>query len=171
MAVGSLHRSSHVSRPAALPAHLRDKKLVCFMIVEDNPESRGHLGILFQGAGFRLKRDDGFFFVSSEREAELIYATLFEMHRQPNIIFVADDCREMDGYRIMERIRAINPEAFVVTLSGEASQANVLKSRIAGANGFIVKPARAGTLDKYVQRYYQDMIAARVNALKKGGGG
>lgn len=69
----------------------------------------------------------------------------------PNIMFLDIGLPDVSGHDILQRILQIDPEAYIVMLSGQGDRENVLKAVQAGARGFVGKPFNKEKLLKYIQ--------------------
>ena len=76
--------------------------------------------------------------------------------RDIDICFLDIDMPKLDGLALLKAIREINPDAYVVMLSGVGTLVNVKAAIAAGVNGFIAKPFThckiAESLDNYHKR-------------------
>ena len=78
----------------------------------------------------------------------------FKLHADDiDIVFLDIEMPKMDGLETLEKIRAINPDAYVVILSGAGYMENVKKAIAAGVNGFIVKPYNNNKILEAIENY------------------
>lgn len=68
----------------------------------------------------------------------------------PDIVFVDIHLPEMNGFEILEKIMDIDPDAYVIVISGDSIQSNVMQAIKMGAKGFLTKPPKRSTLDDYL---------------------
>ena len=62
---------------------------------------------------------------------------------EPNVVFLDLGLPTMDGYEVAERLRARRPgKVRIVALTGFGQPADLARSRIAGCEHHLVKPAR-----------------------------
>ena len=71
-----------------------------------------------------------------------------------DIVFLDLHMPKIDGFEALKRIRLINPNAFVVIVSGESSINNVKKAIQMGAKGFIVKPYQLGKIKGMIDKFH-----------------
>lgn len=76
-------------------------------------------------------------------------------HRDIDFVFLDIDMPKLDGLQVLKQMRDINPQAYVVIISGVGTLKNVKAAIDAGVNGFIAKPytnCKIGeTLDNYLK--------------------
>ena len=78
----------------------------------------------------------------------------FKLHANDiDIVFLDIEMPKMDGLETLEKIRAINPDAYVVILGGAGYMENVKKAIAAGVNGFIVKPYNNNKILEAIENY------------------
>lgn len=70
----------------------------------------------------------------------------------PDILFLDIGLPNVTGHELLERILALDPDACVVMLSGNADRANVMRAMEKGAKGFIAKPFTREKIMQYVER-------------------
>ena len=70
----------------------------------------------------------------------------------PDILFLDIDLPDVTGHELLERIIALDPNAYVVMLSGNADRENILQAMQKGAKGFIGKPFTREKLFQYLDR-------------------
>ena len=58
----------------------------------------------------------------------------------PDIIFLDIDLPDINGHEILQKLLKIDSEAYVVMLSGNSDQDNVIRAIKSGAKGFVTKP-------------------------------
>ncbi len=136
------------------------------MFVENNSSSKVEIRGILTSDEFRMKEKRDFFFVDSEKNAIRAYRELYYRNQAPDLVFLATGREELDSYRVLDRIHDINPYVFAVIISEEATQENILESRIAGANGFIVRPVTADIINQYIQRYFEKKIERAARKFK-----
>lgn len=78
-----------------------------------------------------------------------------ENYRQekPDILFLDINMPAKSGLETLKEIRAIDPKAFVVIVSGESSAANIQQSLALGAQGFVVKPYSQARIKDVLDKY------------------
>lgn len=73
-------------------------------------------------------------------------------HTAPDILFLDINLPDVSGHELLEKIMQLDPEAYVVMLSGNADRDNITEAMKRGAKGFIAKPFTAEKLQQYIQR-------------------
>lgn len=70
----------------------------------------------------------------------------------PDLLFLDINLPDVTGHELLERIIALDPEAYVIMLSGNADKENVTQAIAKGAKGFIAKPFTRDKLVQYIDR-------------------
>lgn len=70
----------------------------------------------------------------------------------PNLLFLDINLPNVTGHELLEHILALDPEAHVIMLSGNADRDNILKAMTKGARGFVAKPFTREKLLQYIER-------------------
>jgi CheY-like chemotaxis protein len=70
----------------------------------------------------------------------------------PNLLFLDINLPDVTGHELLERIMALDPQAYVVMLSGNADRDNIMHAMQRGAKGFIAKPFTREKLFQYIDR-------------------
>lgn len=70
----------------------------------------------------------------------------------PDLLFLDINLPDVTGHELLERILAMDPNAYVVMLSGNADQKNITQAMAKGAKGFIAKPFTKEKLFQYLDR-------------------
>lgn len=70
----------------------------------------------------------------------------------PDLLFLDINLPGVTGHELLERIIRIDPEAYVVMLSGNADRDNITQAMTKGAKGFVGKPFNREKLLQYVER-------------------
>lgn len=83
-------------------------------------------------------------------EADLALSTYQKI--APNILFLDINLPNVTGHELLERILAIDPQAYVVMISGNADRDNIMQAMSKGAKGFIAKPFNREKLFQYIDR-------------------
>jgi two-component system chemotaxis response regulator CheY len=121
-----------------IPKRKRKHKKPHILLVEDDAFSR------------RLvcnSLSDNFTIIEAVNGDEAIQSYIINA---PNIVFLDIELPDLDGHKILEKILEIDPEAYVVMLSGNANKANIIKTTENGAKGFIGKPFSKEKLIEYI---------------------
>jgi two-component system chemotaxis response regulator CheY len=72
--------------------------------------------------------------------------------RAPDVMFLDIDLPDVSGHDVLQKILSIDPEAYVVILSANHNEANVLGAIKKGAKGFVAKPFTKGKLLSYIEK-------------------
>lgn len=72
--------------------------------------------------------------------------------KAPDILFLDIGLPDMDGLQVLQKIFEIDPDAFIVMLSGNGHRENVLKAVERGAKGFVAKPFTKEKLFQYIEK-------------------
>ncbi|MFZ4541324.1 MAG: response regulator [Rickettsiales bacterium] len=70
----------------------------------------------------------------------------------PNMLFLDINLPDVTGHELLERIIALDPDAYVIMLSGNSDQTNITQAMSKGAKGFIAKPFTRDKLFQYIDR-------------------
>ncbi len=109
-------------------AKRRAKNPAQILLVEDDIFSR-HLVKNLLNSYFKV--------IEAENHIEALEAYLTHA---PDVVFLDIDLPDSTGLDIIQQLKAMDPEAFVMMLSGNAYKENIKKSLELGAAGFIAKP-------------------------------
>jgi CheY-like chemotaxis protein len=109
------------------------------MLIEDDPFSRK----LVQNV---LQRHYSLTALDSAELALSAYA-----HTAPDVLFLDINLPDVTGHELLEKIIALDPDAYVVMLSGNADKENILCAMSRGAKGFVGKPFSGEKLFQYIK--------------------
>lgn len=70
----------------------------------------------------------------------------------PDILFLDINLPDVTGHELLEKIIALDPQAYVVMLSGNADRENIMQAMNKGAKGFVAKPFSRDKLFQYIER-------------------
>lgn len=70
----------------------------------------------------------------------------------PDLLFLDINLPNVSGHELLERLLALDPEAYIIMLSGNADRENILKAMSKGAKGFVAKPFTREKLFQYIER-------------------
>lgn len=70
-----------------------------------------------------------------------------------DIVFLDINMPDVNGLELIKQLRSINPNVFVIMVSGESSLGNVKEALSLGAKGFIVKPYTSGRIKSMIDKY------------------
>ena len=110
------------------------------LIVDDEIRMLESLSVLMSGQGYRVET------ASSGSEALDKLAV-----RDFDVILLDMLLDDMDGYQVMERVRAFSPDALVVIMTGNASVESAVKALKLGAYSYLKKPFEVEDLFKTIE--------------------
>jgi two-component system chemotaxis response regulator CheY len=70
-----------------------------------------------------------------------------------DIVFLDINMPDINGLELIKQLRSLNPNVFIIMVSGESSLDNVKQSIALGAKGFIVKPYTSGRIKAMIDKY------------------
>lgn len=70
----------------------------------------------------------------------------------PDLLFLDINLPDVTGHELLEKILKMDPEAYVIMLSGNCDQKNISQAMSIGAKGFIAKPFTKEKLFQYIDR-------------------
>lgn len=111
-----------------------------FMIIEDDPFSR-RLVEMTLSKQYQYKMT----WLDNAKDALATYAEL-----APDLLFLDINLPDVTGHELLEKIIALDPDAYVIMISGNADKHNIMQAMQCGAEGFIAKPFSSGKLLQYV---------------------
>jgi two-component system chemotaxis response regulator CheY len=94
-----------------------------------------------------LRRDYALTSVGDGRTALEHYLT-----HLPNMIFLDIDLPDISGHLLLKKIITIDPDAYIIMLSGNGDKKNVMQAIENGAKGFVAKPFTKEKLLHYIER-------------------
>lgn len=125
---------------ASLAERRKNRKHIEVMVVEDDPFSLTLVNRSLRPTYRVTCAQDGY-------DAVATYAL-----KAPDIIFLDIELPDASGHDVLHKLLSIDPDAFIVMLSGNGSKENVLSAMNNGAKGFIGKPFAQEKLLGYIQR-------------------
>ena len=94
-----------------------------------------------------LQKQYPFTALSSPEQAIPTYA-----HKAPDVLFLDINLPDVTGHELLEKIIALDPNAYVIMLSSYSDRANITQAMKSGAKGFITKPFTRDKLFQYIDR-------------------
>lgn len=79
-------------------------------------------------------------------------ALLSYVNIAPNILFLDINLPDVTGHDLLRRIIGLDPDAYVVMLSGNSDRENIMQALSLGAKGFIAKPFTRDKIIQYIER-------------------
>jgi len=73
----------------------------------------------------------------------------------PHLVFLDIDMPGADGLSALKEIRSLDPQAYVVIVSGHGSLPKVQEALALGVAGFVVKPFSSKRIAEVLQKYAQ----------------
>jgi two-component system chemotaxis response regulator CheY len=109
------------------------------LIIEDDLVTRGIIAATFK-TGYK---------VVQEKDAKSGIAAYVE--HAPNVVFLDIHLPDHNGKIVLDRLKFIDPSAYIVMISGDSVADNVLTAHSKGAAGFIKKPFTKEKIVEYVK--------------------
>lgn len=135
-----LDMNIHKEHVKTIAARREKREEVNVLIVEDDVFSqtlvKGTVGKSYPVVGAK----NGF-------EAITLYAD-----KAPDIMFLDIDLPDITGHDVLGKILKMDPQAYIVMLSGNGDKDNVLQAVQGGAKGFVGKPFTREKLFQYIQK-------------------
>jgi DNA-binding NtrC family response regulator len=73
----------------------------------------------------------------------------------PDMTFLDIDLPDGNGFELLDYLRAREPDAYVVILTGSKLPEDIVTSRQKGAQGYIIKPFTRSKIEPYIEQYWQ----------------
>lgn len=70
----------------------------------------------------------------------------------PDLLFLDINLPDVTGHELLEKILILDPDAYVIMLSGNCDRDNITQAISKGAKGFIAKPFTKDKLFQYIER-------------------
>jgi two-component system chemotaxis response regulator CheY len=70
----------------------------------------------------------------------------------PDLLFLDIDLPDVTGHELLEKILKLDPNAYVIMLSGNCDRENITQAMSKGAKGFVAKPFTRDKLFQYITR-------------------
>jgi two-component system chemotaxis response regulator CheY len=83
---------------------------------------------------------------------EATYAMETYARLAPDLIFLDINLPDVTGHELLEKILTLDPDAYVIMLSGNCDRENIASAMNKGAKGFIAKPFTKDKLFQYIDR-------------------
>jgi CheY-like chemotaxis protein len=112
----------------------------CILLIEDDVVARGMVAV-----GLRDK-----YKVLHAKDA--VSGMIAYIDNSPDMVFLDIHLPDYNGRDVLERIKWVDSEAFVVMLSGDSVPENVIDTKTKGAAGFIRKPFSKDKIVFYTQQ-------------------
>lgn len=71
----------------------------------------------------------------------------------PDLVFLDIQMPDLNGHEVLKEILAHDPDAYIVMLSANSYQKEVISSMKEGAKGFVVKPFKKDKIWSYIDKY------------------
>lgn len=68
----------------------------------------------------------------------------------PDVVFLDINMPDKDGFKVLEELRELDSDAFIVMMSTDSHKGNILEAVSHGAVGFLGKPIRQDRMDFYI---------------------
>lgn len=70
----------------------------------------------------------------------------------PDIVFLDINLPDIHGFDVLKKLLSVDPEAFIVMLSGNGARENIMRALSQGAKGFVGKPFTPKKLMEYIHK-------------------
>ncbi|CAM3307629.1 Transcriptional regulatory protein SrrA [Arthrobacter ulcerisalmonis] len=110
------------------------------LVIEDDPDIRGLLGLILSGAGFEVHAE-------ATGAADLSAARRLDL----DLITLDLGLPDLDGHDVARRIRELST-APLLMITAYAEPGDELDGMAAGATGYLIKPFRSAQLRALVQK-------------------
>lgn len=70
----------------------------------------------------------------------------------PDIVFLDIGLPDISGHEVLTKLLKLDPQAYIVMLSGGGNRENIMQAMAAGAKGFIVKPFTQEKIRQYIDK-------------------
>lgn len=130
----------HSVSPAELQAKRKNRSEPEILIIEDDIFSRKLVENVLKSR-FKL---------TGLGSADVALATYQQL--APDVVFLDINLPDVTGHELLQQIIRIDPNAYVIMLSGNADKANILTAMQNGAKGFVAKPFTKDKLFQYIDR-------------------
>lgn len=84
--------------------------------------------------------------------SEATYALATYARLAPDLLFLDINLPDVTGHELLEKIITLDPEAYVIMLSGNSDRENIMHAMNKGAKGFVAKPFTKDKLLQYIER-------------------
>jgi two-component system chemotaxis response regulator CheY len=125
---------------ATLAERRRNRDRVTVMVIEDDAFSRKLVGKALPETYALVLSDGG-------DNTLPLYVT-----QAPDVLFLDINLPDVNGFELLARLREIDPDAYIVMLSGNGDRANIMRAVEMGAKGFVGKPFTRLKLEESIQR-------------------
>lgn len=124
------------------------------LIVDDEPETRDLLAEFCRGMGLTVATaQDGRAALAAIERAPLQYQVVLTDVFMPGV----------DGFEVLKMVRAVNPFAYVVMITGYATLDSALRAVREGAYDYLPKPFALGQLEVVLSRIRDRMALEQEN--------
>ncbi len=81
--------------------------------------------------------------------------SLFKKH-SPEIVFLDINLPDISGHEVLKSIKDLEPEAFIIMVTGDNEKGTVKKTVENGADGYVIKPYAPKQIQSYIDKYLQN---------------
>ncbi len=74
------------------------------------------------------------------------------IHRIPNLVFLDIGLPDANGLDLLDKLIEIDPNAYVVIVSGGSQEKNIKQASKSGIKGFVGKPFKPAVIQKHVAK-------------------
>lgn len=135
----------------SLPKRRAERSALQVLVVEDDAFSRKLVSSALEGKYETILAEDG-------QGGLMQYVT-----HAPDVLFLDIELPDITGHDVLQKVLEMDPDAFVIMLSGNGNKENIFKAMKTGAKGFVGKPF---TKDKLLQYILKCPKAHEIQHLK-----
>jgi two-component system chemotaxis response regulator CheY len=129
-----------VMNAATIDSRRKARELPEIMIIEDDAFSRRLVDNVL-GKQFSLTQ------LATADLALPMYAKV-----APDLLFLDINLPDVTGLELLEKFIKLDPNAYIIMLSGNADKDNIMQAMGSGAKGFVAKPFNREKLFQYIER-------------------
>ena len=74
------------------------------------------------------------------------------VYQAPDVMFLDIDLPDISGHEVLKKVLSIDPDAYIIMLSGNGDKENIMGAIQNGAKGFVAKPFTKDKLFAYIEK-------------------
>ena len=111
-------------------------------VIDDVETTRALIRMLLRGASFDIVGEAGTLLTALQKVTSL----------RPDVVILDLEMPDGNGINLISQLRDINPDVRIVVASAHSDSVSVEAALHSGADGFVIKPFTAGTLENALAR-------------------